>query len=132
MQEQELVTMILKEAKTLAVVGLSPKEHRTSHKVSSYLQENGYRIIPVYPREDKILGEKVYRNVSEIKEKVDLVLVFRRSEEVVEIVKDALSVKPAYLWMQQGIVNEEAAEIARAAGIKVIMDKCMYKEHMKL
>ncbi len=131
MGEIELIKKILKETKTIAVVGLSPKEHRTSHHVSSYLQNHGYRIIPVYPREDKILGEKVYRNVSSIPDKIDTVLIFRKSEEVQEVVEDAVKKKPKFIWMQKDIINERAAEIAASLGIGVVMDRCMYVEHGK-
>ena len=93
------IEKILKEQKTIAVAGLSPKEHRVSHSVAAYLKENGYKIIPVYPREETILGERVYRKVSEIPEKVDTVLIFRRPEEVLPIVEDALAVKPKAIWI---------------------------------
>jgi len=131
MGEIELVKKILSETKVIAVVGLSPKEHRTSHHVSNYLKEHGYRIIPVYPREEKILGEKVYRSVSEIPDKIDTVLIFRKSEEVPRVVEDAVRKNPRFIWMQKDIINENAAELARSLGIEVIMDRCMYVEHGK-
>lgn len=132
MEEQDLIKEILQKAKVIAVVGLSPKEDRVSHRVSSYLKGCGYRIIPVYPREEMILGEKVYRNASDIKEKVDVVLIFRRSEDVLPVVQDAVKIKPSYIWMQQGIINEEAASLARESGAAVVMDRCMHREHAKL
>ncbi|HDT15046.1 MAG TPA: CoA-binding protein [Firmicutes bacterium] len=131
MGAQELIGEILMNTKTIAVVGLSPKAHRTSHSVSEYMQKQGYKIIPVYPREETILGEKVYRSVSEIPGKIDTVLVFRRSEDAESAVDDAILKKPAYIWMQKGIVNEKAAKKAEKEGIKVVMDRCMYVEHGK-
>ncbi|HDQ26130.1 MAG TPA: CoA-binding protein [bacterium] len=132
MSEGKKIREILEKTKTIAVVGLSPKTHRTSHYVSGYLQENGYKIIPVYPREEKILGEKVYRHVADIKEKVEMVLIFRRSEEVLAVVKDALKIKPLYIWMQEGIINKEAEKLAVSKGVAVVMDRCMFKEHKKI
>jgi predicted CoA-binding protein len=132
MEEEKLIKKILQEAKTIAVVGLSPKQYRTSHIVTKYLKEHNYKIIPVYPREDEILGEKVYRDITEIKEKVDLVLIFRRSEEVLPIVKQAIKIKPKYIWMQLGIENKEAEELARKNGIQVVSNKCMKIEHSSL
>lgn len=131
MEEKEKISRILSTAKRIAVVGLSPKSHRTSHYVSEYLQKKGYKILPVYPREEKILGEKVYRSVSEIEGGADTVLVFRKSEEVLCVVEDAVKVKPNAVWMQEGVVNEAAAELAEKNGAIVVMDKCMYKEHVK-
>ncbi|GAB4188189.1 MAG: CoA-binding protein [Calditrichia bacterium] len=120
---------ILMNQKTIAVVGLSPKENRTSHWVSKYLQQKGYKIIPVYPTEDEILGEKVYRSLSEIPEKVDTVLIFRRSEFVRPIVEAAIKIHPKTIWMQDGIADMEAAKLAEENGITVVMDNCMYREH---
>ena len=125
MEEKDKIMKILSSAKRIAVVGLSPKPHRTSHYVSEYLQKKGYKIIPVYPREEKILGEKVYRSVSEIEAGADMVLVFRKSEEVLHVVEDAVKAKPA------AVINEEAAKLAEENGALVVMDKCMYKEHVK-
>ncbi len=131
MEEKEKISKILKAAKRIAVVGLSPKPHRTSHYVSEYLQKKGYKIIPVYPREEKILGEKVYRSVSEIEGGADTILVFRKSEEVLRVVEDAVKAKPSAVWMQEGVINEEAAKLAEKKGVLVVMDRCMYKEHVK-
>ncbi|MFP4466206.1 MAG: CoA-binding protein [Candidatus Goldiibacteriota bacterium] len=132
MDTQDLIKEILEETKTIAVIGLSPKKHRTSHSVSEYLQGEGYRIIPVYPREETIMGEKVYRKTSEIPEDIDTVLIFRRTEETEAAVDDALLKKPSYIWMQKGIKNENAAAKAEKQGVKVIMDRCMYVEHKRL
>lgn len=132
MTEQELIKEIFAKTKTIAVVGLSPKPHRASHHVAEYLQEHGYRIIPVYPREVEILGEKVCRTLAEIKDKVDTVCIFRNSAEVVPIVEEAIKLKPFAIWMQETVVNEQAKKMAENKGINVIMDKCMLKEHIKL
>jgi predicted CoA-binding protein len=132
MNEDELIKEIFKVTKTIAIVGLSPKPHRASHHVAAYLKHQGFKIIPVYPRETEILGEKVYGSLSEIQEKVDTVCIFRDPAETPAIVREAVKLKPFAVWMQESVVNEEAAKIAQDAGINVIMDKCMYKEHCKL
>jgi uncharacterized protein len=132
MEEKELIKEIFACCRTIAVVGLSPKPHRASHHVAEYLQEQGYKIIPVYPREEKILNEKVYRTLAEITEKVDVVCIFRNPTEVVPIVEEAIKIKPFAIWMQESVVNAKAKKMAENKGINVIMDKCMYKEHVKL
>lgn len=123
---------ILKSCQTIAVVGLSGDEYKTSHHVARYLQEQGYKIIPVNPNESEILGETCYPSLAEVPEKVDVVDIFRKSEDVPPVVEDAIKVKAGAVWMQEGIVNEAAAKKAREAGIKVVMDKCMLKEHLRL
>jgi predicted CoA-binding protein len=123
---------ILKSCQTIAVVGLSGDEYKTSHRVAKYLQEQGYKIIPVNPNESEILGETCYPNLAEVAEKVDVVDIFRKSEDVPPVVDDAIKVKAGAIWMQEGIVNEVTAKKAREAGIKVVMDKCMLKEHLLL
>ena len=123
---------ILNESKTVAVVGISDKPERPSHKVASYLQEHGYSVIPVNPRLDEVLGERCYGSLEAVPEKVDLVDIFRRSEDLPPIVESAIKIGAKAIWMQEGIINEEAAHIARAAGLTVIMDRCMLKEHSKL
>jgi len=132
MEEKELIKQIFARCKTIAVVGLSPKPHRASHHVSQYLQEQGYKIIPVYPREEKILGEKVYRTLTEIADKVDCVCIFRDPAEIMPVIEEAIAKKPFAIWMQETVVNETARKMAENKGINVIMDKCMYKEHAKL
>jgi uncharacterized protein len=132
MTEQELIKEIFARSKTIAVVGLSPKPHRASHHVAEYLQEQGYKIIPVYPREEKILDEKVYRTLAEIREKVDVVCIFRKPTEVMPIVEEAIKLRPFAIWMQESVVNVKAKKVAENKGINVIMDKCMFKEHVKL
>jgi predicted CoA-binding protein len=126
---------ILKTVKTIAVVGLSPKEDRPSYRVASYLQAQGYRIVPVRPAVDRILGERVYGDLSEIPDDItiDMVDIFRRPEEVMPIVEAAIArgdVKA--VWMQEGIVNNAAREVALAKGLSVVMDRCAMKEHRRM
>jgi predicted CoA-binding protein len=123
---------ILTSSKTIAVVGLSLKTDRPSYTVASYLKQQGYRIIPVNPTATEILGEKSYPDLSSVPEKVDVVDIFRRSEEVLPIVEEAIRIGAKAVWMQEGVINEEAANLARDAGLLVVMDKCMLKEHQKL
>ncbi|MGC7846073.1 CoA-binding protein [Desulforudis sp. 1088] len=130
--EDEVIKNLLKEARTIAVVGLSPKPHRDSFKVAAYMQASGYRIIPVHPNAREVLGEKVYRSLAEIPEKVDIVNVFRRSDQVVPVVVDAVGLKPKAVWLQVGITSEEGAAIAKEHGIDMIMDRCLMLEHKRL
>lgn len=124
---------IFNASRTVAVVGLSAKEDRPSFIVARYLQEQGYKIVPVNPTlTGKILGEPVYPDLVSIPHPVDVVDIFRKAEEVMPIVEDAIRIGARAIWMQEGIVNEEAAGRARAAGIKVVMDRCMKKEHARL
>ena len=127
--ESNRITELLKSAKTIAVVGLSDNSLRTSYGVSEYMQSRGYRIIPVNPAITESLGEKAYPTLSEVPEKVDIVNVFRRSEFVPEVVEEAIRLGVPAIWMQEGVMHDEAAEKARAAGIFVVMDKCILKEH---
>ena len=122
---------ILEHGKTLAVVGLSSKIMRPSHGVADYMQRHGYRIIPVNPHEESVLGEKGYATLDEIPEAVDTVVIFRRPEFVTEIVQAAIRKGAKTVWMQEGVVHEKAAEIARQAGLAVVMDHCILKEHAK-
>lgn len=128
----EEITEILRETKNIAVVGLSPKENRPSFRVASYLKEQGYRIIPVRPGVEHILSAKAYPSLSEIPSdiQIDVVDIFRRPEHVLPIVEEAIMRKAKAIWMQEGVVNEPAAQKARAAGLKVVMDRCMLKEHL--
>lgn len=126
------IAELLKNAKTIAVVGLSPKRFRPSHGVSEYMQSQGYRIIPVNPGHQEILGEKCYRDLDSIPEPVDIVNIFRRSEYVPPIVDAAIRIGAKAVWMQEGIEHEQAAAMARAAGLAVVMDRCIYKEHRQL
>jgi hypothetical protein len=128
----EEVRQILTTAKTVAVVGLSDKPDRDSHRVAAYLQRAGYRVIPVNPAVSEVLGEKAYASVRDVPEKIDVVDVFRRADAVPAIVDDAIAVGAKAVWMQDGIVHNEAADKARAAGLKVVMSKCMLREHTRL
>jgi len=123
---------ILNSSRVVAVVGLSAKPDRPSHRVSDYLKAQGYRIIPVNPAESEILGELCYPDLASVPESVDVVDIFRRSEEVLPIVKEAIKIGAKAVWIQEGVINEEAAARAREAGLMVVMDKCMLKEHQKL
>lgn len=123
---------LLKSAHTIAVVGLSSNPMRPSNGVSAYMQRAGYRIIPVNPNETEVLGEKAYARLEEVPEKIDIVDIFRRSEVVPEIVESAIKVGAKAVWMQEDVINEEAAERGRAAGLDVVMDRCILKEHRKL
>lgn len=123
---------ILNSSKTIAIVGLSPKKDRPSYRVGSYLKEHGYRIIPVNPTAEEIIGEKSYPNLSSIPEKVDVVDIFRRSEDVGPIAEEAITIGVKSIWMQEGVTNEEAAKLARDAGLSVVMNRCMRKMHMKI
>ena len=120
---------LLKRSKTIAVVGLSNSPLRPSHGVSAYMQTNGYRIIPVYPEIKGALGEKAYASLLDVSEKIDIVNIFRRSEFVEEVVDQAIQLKVPAIWMQEEVINEKAAEKARKAGIFVVMDHCILKEH---
>jgi predicted CoA-binding protein len=119
----------LSRAKTIAVVGLSSSPLRPSHGVSAYMQTRGYRIIPVNPHIDEALGEKSYGSLLEVPDKIDIVNIFRRPEAVDEIVDQAIQLKVPMVWMQESVINERAAEKARKAGIFVVMDRCILKEH---
>ncbi|HEY6304998.1 MAG TPA: CoA-binding protein [Candidatus Angelobacter sp.] len=120
---------LLRSSKTIAVVGLSDSPLRPSHGVAAYMQSHGYRIIPVNPAVKGALGEKAVASLSDVKEKIDIVDVFRRSEFVPEVVDEAIRLKVPAIWMQEGVIHEPAAEKARKAGIFVIMDRCILKEH---
>ena len=122
---------ILKQSKTIAVVGLSANPERPSYDVASYLKSKGYRIIPVNPTITEALGEKSYPDLKSVPEKIDVVDVFRRSEDVPPVVDDAIKVGAKVVWMQEGIVNEQAAKKAQQAGLDVVMDRCMKVEHQK-
>lgn len=126
------VADILKNSKTIAVVGLSPKENRPSNEVARYLLDAGYKVIPVNPGQDEILGQICYPNLSSIPVKVDVVDIFRRSEDIPPIVEEAVNIKAKVVWMQLGIVNEKAAAVAKSAGLKVVMDRCMKMDLMDM
>jgi uncharacterized protein len=125
------VSEILKTSRTIAVVGLSSRKFRPSYGVAEYLQSAGYRIIPVNPSETEVLGHKCYARLEDIPERVDIVDIFRRSEFVPEIVDAAIRIGARAVWMQEGVMHAEAAERARQAGLLVVMDACILKEHIK-
>jgi predicted CoA-binding protein len=126
------VREILETYKTIAVVGLSSHPWRASLGVSRYMQSQGYRIIPVNPNETKVLGEKAYPSLAEVPEPFEIVNIFRRPEYVPEIVEAAIRTGAKVLWMQEGVIHEAAAARGRAAGLDVIMDRCILKDHMAL
>jgi predicted CoA-binding protein len=126
------ITEILNNSRTVAIVGLSANPERPSFIVGKYLKEHGYKIIPVNPGEKTILGETSYPDLAAVPEKIDVVDIFRRSEDVLPIVRQAIKIGTKAVWMQEGVINEAAAAEARKAGLKAVMDKCMRKEHIKL
>src|SRR5258706_6713965 len=132
MSDGASIANLLRSARTIAVVGLSDKRWRPSYGVSEYMQRAGYRIIPVNPGLSEVLGEKSYPDVGAVPEVIDIVNIFRRSEMVPEIVDAAIAVGAKAVWMQEGVVHEQAASRARKAGLTVIMDRCLLKEHRKL
>lgn len=127
--QSDPITDLLRQSKTIAVVGLSSSPLRPSHGVSAYMQSQGYHIIPVNPNVEECLGEKAYRSLLEVPAKIDIVNIFRRPEFVEEVVDQAVQLKVRAVWMQEEIVNHIAAEKARRAGIFVVMDRCILKEH---
>jgi predicted CoA-binding protein len=127
--DTDRITQLLQQAKTIAVVGLSDNPMRVSYDVSEYMQRNGYHIIPVNPAIASALGEKSYPALSDVPGKIDIVNVFRRSVFVPDIVDEVIRLKLPALWLQEGVVDEEAAEKARQTGIFVVMDRCILKEH---
>jgi len=129
---EEEVANILRDARTVAVVGISQKEERDSNKVAKYLKEHGYRVIPVNPGCKEVLGEKCYPNLESVPEHIDVVDIFRSVDAIPGIVDEAVSVKAGAVWMQLGLVHNEAAEKARCAGLRVVMNKCMKIEHSRM
>jgi predicted CoA-binding protein len=123
---------LLRSARTIAVVGLSGNRKRPSYSVSEYMQRAGYRIIPVNPNAAEVLGERSYASLEAVPERIDIVDVFRRSEFVSAIVDSAIRVGARAVWMQEGVIDEAAADKARAAGLTVVMDRCILKEHRKM
>lgn len=132
MNNDQMMKEILLSAKTVASVGLSSNQRKESFWIVSYLKEQGYRIIPINPTADQILGEKAYPDLSSIPDKVDVVQVFRKPEDVPPVVDEAIKIGAKVVWMQEGIVNEEAAQKAREAGLQVVMDACMRATHRRL
>lgn len=128
---QDPITSILERYKTLAIVGLSSRPSRPSHGVASYLKARGYRIIPVNPNEGSVLGEKAYASLDDVPGPVEVVVIFRRPEHVPEVVERAIRKGAKAVWMQEGVIHEEAAQRARQAGLEVVQDRCILKEHAK-
>ncbi|MFV7789724.1 CoA-binding protein [Aliarcobacter lanthieri] len=130
------ITKIFNETKTIAIVGLSPDTEKASYRVASYLQKAGFKIVPIYPKEDTILGEKVYRSLSEIPFNIDLVDIFRKPDAIAKVVDEVLKIKDEKniktVWFQLGLSNNEAAEIAKNAGLNVVQNKCTKIEHQAL
>lgn len=129
LSKQEIIKKILENTRTIAVVGFSAKQSRASHYVPAYLQDHGYRIIPVNPSLQEGLGEPAYPDLKSIPQPVDLVLLFRRSEDIPPLVDQAIEIGAKAVWMQQGIANPAAAQAAQQAGLDVVMDACMMVEH---
>jgi predicted CoA-binding protein len=132
MNSDQMMKDILMSARTIASVGVSSSQEKESYWIVLYLKEQGYRIIPVNPTAEEILGEKAYPDLESIPEKIDVVQVFRRPQDVPAAVESAIKIGAKVVWMQEGIVNEEAAEKARAAGLQVVMDACMRATHRRL
>ena len=129
MTSNDKIRQLLVKAKTIAVVGLSSDPMRPSFDVSQYMQRKGYRIIPVNPNEQTVLGQKAYASLAEVTEKIDLVDIFRRPEFVPEIIDEVIRLKIPAVWLQEGVIHQAAAKKALDAGVFVVMDKCIYKEH---
>ena len=132
MDDIETIRSILTQTKTIAVVGLSPRPDRPSFRVAQYLQAHGYRIIPVNPAVTEVLGEKCYGSLRDIPEAVDVVDCFRGSEQILPIAQDAIAIGAKCLWLQIGVINEDAAKLARDAGLYVVMNRCLKIEHAAL
>ena len=132
--DENRIPQILKKSRTIAVVGISDKPERDSYRVAKYLKSAGYEILPVNPVIESWDGQTVYKNLSDIpgSKHVDIVDVFRKPEAALEAVRDALKIKPDTIWLQEGVVNKEAADLAKKSGSLVVMDRCMMKEHHKL
>jgi len=126
------IQALLTRAKTIAVLGLSPKPDRDSYRVAAYLKDHGYRIIPVRPAQAEILGEKAYPSLDDLPDTVDIVDVFRSPEQILPHAREALRLRPLAFWMQEGIANPEAAGLLTAAGIDVVMDRCIKRDHERL
>jgi uncharacterized protein len=128
----QMMRDILMSTNTVASVGLSSNQEKESYWIVAYLMEQGYKIIPVNPKADEILGEKAYASLSDIPDQVDVVQVFRKPEDVPPVVEEAIKIGARVVWMQEGIVNYEAARMARDAGLQVVMDACMRATHRRL
>ncbi|HEY8413373.1 MAG TPA: CoA-binding protein [Pyrinomonadaceae bacterium] len=127
----ETISRILEECRTIAVVGLSSDTWRPSNSVSAYMRRSGYRVIPVNPNETEVFGEKAYPDLASVPEKIELVDVFRRSEEAGKAVDEAIRIGAKAVWLQEGVIDREAAQRALDAGLLVVMDRCWLKEHIR-
>jgi predicted CoA-binding protein len=127
----EIIKKILNETKTIAVVGLSSDPSRASNSVSKYIQSQGYRIIPVNPNESEVLGEKAYSTLQDVPEKIDLVNIFRRAEEAGQFVDQAIALGIKAVWMQDSVIDRAAAQRALDAGLDVVMDDCILRQHIR-
>ena len=130
-QSSDPIREILETYKTLAVVGLSSNKARPSYGVSAYMRSHGYRIIPINPNEQSVLGEKAFAALDDVPEAIEVVVIFRRSESVPEVIEAALRRHAKAIWMQEGVIHEEAAARAREAGVFVVQDRCILKEHAR-
>jgi predicted CoA-binding protein len=130
--DDDALRRLLQSVRRIAVVGLSPKANRDSNRIGRYLMERGYEVVPVYPREERILGQPVYRSVQDIPRGVDLVDVFRKSESLPMVVDDVLAARSPALWMQLDCIDDEGAQRATAAGVTVVMDRCIMVDHARL
>lgn len=128
----EEIRQLLASARTIAIVGLSDKPERDSYRVARYLQEHGYRIVPVNPNVTEVHGQRAFSRLRDVPEPVDIVDIFRKPEAVPEIVEEAIAIGARAVWMQEGIVHNAAAERARAAGLQVVMNRCIMKEHRNM
>jgi hypothetical protein len=131
MNESETIKTILTECKTIAVVGLSSNEYRPSNGVAIYMQRKGYKVIPVNPNETRVLNEKAYAKLADVPENIDLVDIFRRSEEAGAIVDEAIKIGARAVWLQEGVIDKPAAKRAEDAGLLVVMDRCWLKDFVK-
>ncbi len=129
---RETIKRILDECRAVAVVGLSSNPARPSHSVANYIQRQGYRVIPVNPNEREVLGEKSYATLAEVPERIDLVDVFRKSEEAGAVVDEAIKIGAKAVWLQEGVIDRAAARRAQDAGLLVVMDRCWLKEHARM
>ena len=132
MNDDGMMKDILSTAKTVASVGISGNKEKVSNSVGAFLMEHGYRLIPINPTADEILGQKSYPDLASVPEKIDVVQIFRRPEDVPPVVDEAIKVGAKVVWMQEGIINEQAAQTAREAGLQVVMDACMRATHKRL
>ncbi|MGB8983894.1 MAG: CoA-binding protein [Anaerolineales bacterium] len=132
MNNDQMLKEILQSTRTIASVGLSSNPEKASYSVAQYLKSQGYRVIPVNPTVSEVLGETSYPDLASVPEKIDVVQVFRKPEDVPPVVEGAIQAGAKVVWMQEGIVNEEAAQTARAAGLQVVMDACMRETHKRL